>query len=265
MVTAYNAERYLAFLYTTGGVASLIQIICTAIVWLHWRVVLNTCAGNFQSYTSYYDERDCGCILYGRDTLSYFVGSHVGYCYWATFGLVIPLIFSFIFGCYHVYRVCCRSNKPRQGKMHVHQRSTEVIQLTVEQEMAQVDDVSPYFWTPAMIIGIIIAIYSLVHAILMLDGFLSTCKQYRNRVLKHINAIGRAVGVIQSRLSCGAIFDFMDYIQDDLSLERRRDYRINTAIPFILAVIAAWIVFISWVGIVVINIIRFRQSRQLRI
>lgn len=193
MVTAYNSERYLAFLYTTGGVASLIQIICTAIVWLHWRVVLNTCAGNFQSYTSYYDERDCGCILYGRDTLSYFVGSHVGYCYWATFGLVIPLIFSFIFGCYHVYRVCCRSNKPRQGKMHVHQRSTEVIQLTVEQEMGQEDDVSPYFWTPAMIIGIIIAIYSLVHAILMLDGFLSTCKQYRNRVLKHINAIGRAV------------------------------------------------------------------------
>lgn len=192
MLTPYHSERYLAFLYTTGGVASFLQIICTAIVWLHWRVVLNTCAGNFQSYTSYYDERDCGCILYAKDTLSYFVGSSVGYCWWATFGLVIPLIFCFIFGCYHVYRVCCRSNKPRKGETRIHQRSTEIMHLTVEQEITE-DDVSPYFWTPAMVIGIIMAIYSLVHAILMLDGFLSTCKQYRNRVLKHISAIGRTV------------------------------------------------------------------------
>lgn len=134
MLTPYSAERYLALLYTIGGVASFLHIICTAIVWLHWRVVLNTCAGNFQSYTSYYDERDCGCIFYARDTLSYFVGSDAGFCYWAAFGLVIPLLFCFVFGCYHVYRVCCRSNKPRSGKMQIRQRSTEIMQLTIEQE-----------------------------------------------------------------------------------------------------------------------------------
>lgn len=154
MLTPYSAERYLALLYTVGGggfinitwsfvmtstsnllsVASFLHIICTAVVWLHWRVVLNTCAGNFQSYTSYYDERDCGCIFYARDTLSYFVGSDAGFCYWAAFGLVIPLLFSFVFGCYHVYRVCCRSNKPRSGKMQIRQQSTEIMQLTIEQE-----------------------------------------------------------------------------------------------------------------------------------
>jgi len=263
----YNSERYLAYLYSIGGVASLLCTICMAIVWLHWRVVLNTCAGNFQSYASYYDERDCGCIIYARDTLSYFVGSDVGYCYWATFGMIIPLFFCFIFGCYHVYRVCCRGvSKPRTGKMHVHQRSTEIIQLTVEQEEQKQNDVSPYFWSPASIVAIVMIIYTLVHSIMLTDGYLSTCKQYRNRVIKYINANGgQMVGVLQSRLSCGAIFDFMDYLHEDLSFERRRDYRINTAIPFTLAVIAAWVAMVCWIGILIVNFMRYRATRSVRI
>lgn len=78
MVQIYSSERYLAYLYSIGAFASLLCTICMAVVWLHWRVVLNTCAGNFQSYASYYDEKDCGCILYARDTLTYFVGSDIG-------------------------------------------------------------------------------------------------------------------------------------------------------------------------------------------
>jgi hypothetical protein len=157
---------------------------------------LNTCAGNFQSYASYYDEHDCGCFLYAKDTLSYFVGSHVGYCYYTTFALILPLLFSFIFGCYHVYRVCCRSNKPRSGKMEVRQRSAEIMQLTIEQEDMQ-DDISPYFWTPTSIIAIFMVVYTLVHAILLTDGFFSTCKQYRNRIVKNVHATGQLVKMFQ--------------------------------------------------------------------
>lgn len=193
MVQLYNSERYLAYLYSIGGFCSLLQIICTAIIWLHWRIVLNTCAGNFQSYSSYYDERDCGCILFARDTLTYFVGSSVGYCYWATFGLVFSLLFCFIFGCFHVYRVCCNTQKPRSGKMEVRQRSTEIMQLTIEQEMQEVDGISPYYWTPACIVAVVMVIYSFVHAIMLTDGFLTTCKQYRNRVIKHTLAKGEMV------------------------------------------------------------------------
>lgn len=119
----YIAEKYLAYLYSIGGTLCLLCTICMAIIWNHWRVVLNTCAGNFQSYPSYYDERDCGCILFASDTLSYFVGGSVGHCYWITFGLLVPLAFCFIFGCYHVFRVCFKTqNKPRSGKMHMRQR-----------------------------------------------------------------------------------------------------------------------------------------------
>lgn len=149
--------------------------------------------------------------------------------------------------------------------MENRQRSTEILQLTVEQDVASADDVSPYFWSPATIIAFVMTIYTLVHAIILTDGFFTTCKQYRNRVVKYVHATGQMVGVLQSRLSCGAIFDFMDYLHEDLSFERRRDYRINTAIPFILAVIAAWLTVVAWIGILVVNFMRYRQSRPLRI
>lgn len=191
---SYESERILALLYSVGGFASLLCTICTAIIWLHWRVVLNTCAGNFQSYASYYDERDCGCILYARDTLTYFVGSSVGYCYWATFALIIPLFFCFIFGCYHVYRVCCRSAKPRSANLKYNQNTRDEMSLTINEEIREGnDDVSPYFWTPAWIIALLMVIYSLVHSIMLTDGFFSTCKQYRNRIVKHVHATGQMV------------------------------------------------------------------------
>lgn len=76
--------------------------------------------------------------------------------------------------------------------MEVHQRSTEIIQLTVDQDVGG-DDVSPYFWTPASIIAIVMTIYTLVHAIILTDGFFSTCKQYRSRVVKYVHATGQMV------------------------------------------------------------------------
>lgn len=38
MMTPFRSERTLAYLYSIGGFASLLQVICTAIIWLHWRI-----------------------------------------------------------------------------------------------------------------------------------------------------------------------------------------------------------------------------------
>lgn len=143
-------------------------------------------------------------------------------------------------------------------------RSQEIMTLTIEQEMVQ-DGISPYYWTPAASISAVMIIYTLVHAIMLSDGFFKTCKQYRNEVVKNVHATGNMVGVIQGRLSCSAIFDFMDYLHPDLSFERRRDYRINTSIPLIMAVIASWVSVGCWIGALVINIMRARASRRVRI
>lgn len=34
----FRSEHTLAYLYSVGGFASLLQVICTAIIWLHWRI-----------------------------------------------------------------------------------------------------------------------------------------------------------------------------------------------------------------------------------
>lgn len=119
----YSSERLLAVFYSIGTLCTFLVCICMSILWVHWRVVLNTCAGNFQSWPSYYDERDCGCFLYASDTLSYFVGSYIGWCYFAAFGIILPLVSFFIFGSYHVFRVCFgKSQKPRSAKTEVTHR-----------------------------------------------------------------------------------------------------------------------------------------------
>lgn len=159
----------------------------------------NTCAGSFQTYYSYYDEKDCGCFLWGKDTLSYFVGSDIGFCYWAVFGLILTILVSFFYGCYHGYRQWCRTQRPREAKMNLRQRSTEIMQLTVEQDMTE-DEISPYWWTPASVIAFFMFIYCLVHAIMLTDGIFATCKAYRNRIIKSIHGTGQIVS--HARCNC---------------------------------------------------------------
>jgi hypothetical protein len=90
--------------------------------------------------------------------------------------------------------------------MEVRQRSTEIMQLTIEQEDMQ-DDISPYFWTPTSIIAIVMVFYTLVHAILLTDGFFSTCKQYRNRIVKNVHATGQLVSWKHHNVLSRAISD----------------------------------------------------------
>lgn len=66
--------------------------------------------------------------------------------------------------------------------------------------------------------------------------------------------------VIHNRLSCGAIFDYMDFLQPDANNWRRND-EINTGLALQIAILASWFNFFSWVGIVVINFIMARERR----
>jgi hypothetical protein len=57
----------------------------------------------------------------------------------------------------------------------------------------------------------------------------------------------------------------MDYLHEDLSYERRRDYRINTSIPYYISLFSIWIACICWLGIIFINIKGYQNSRRVRI
>lgn len=170
-----------------------------------------------------------------------------------------------ILGLFHVFRVCFNNKgKPRKGTTTVRQRSGDIIVMTTEAELAE-DDISPYYWTPVAVIAGFFTIYTLVHAIMLTDGFFKTCKQYRYELVKHIQAGGPMVGVLQSRLSCGAVLDFMDYLHPNVSFERRRDDRINTSLALIIAIICSWLCVAGWIGILVVNVMRSRASRSVRV
>lgn len=111
-----NHEKLLAIFYPLVVACGFICSVTTAVAWSHWKYVLDTCVS-----TSYY-EVNCGCILKGLSTITYFIGGHVGYCHWATFGLLLPMFIAIIFGCYHVWRICFGVRGKRHGQQTVRQR-----------------------------------------------------------------------------------------------------------------------------------------------
>lgn len=88
-------------------------------------------------------------------------------------------------------------------------RSGEVIVMTARSDVDD-HDISLQYWIPASIASGFMVIWSLVHAIMYLDGYLQSCRQYRNELIKYMHA------TMQSRLSCTAVFDFMDDLHPDV-------------------------------------------------
>ncbi|XP_075159561.1 uncharacterized protein LOC142232778 [Haematobia irritans] len=250
---SYGAERYLAYLYPIVIASSIICCITAGIGWTHWRYVLNGCP-----------ETNCGCFLYGRNAFRSFDGGHIAYCYFATYGLIFPLLFCIVLGIYHVYRVCMGVGKRKSGTTTIRQRSGDMIVVTTESEITA-NDVSPYYWMPTSIIACIMAIYTLVYSSIFTDGYHVTCKHYREALLKDIQGIGNIVSVIQGRLSCSAVFDFMDYLVYNDNPERHRYGRINSAICFNLTLVFGWLAVISWIAIAVINIVQTRRTKAARV
>lgn len=137
--------------------------------------------------------------------------------------------------------------------------------MTARSEESNDNTVSPYYWIPAAIASAIMIVYSLVHASMLLDGFLYSCRQYRNELIKYIRASGPMVLAIQGRITCASVFDFMDYLHPDVSFDRRRVDRINTSVCLVLALITTWLSVILWIAVFVINVIQARRTRKIRV
>lgn len=132
---------------------------------------------------------------------------------------------------------------------------------------SEVDDneVSPNYWIPATIASGLMVIYSLIHAIIYVDGVWQTCYQYRSELIKYMQVTGQLVQAVQGRISCNAVFDFMDYIHPDVSYDRRRYDRIDTSWCMRLAVLSTVATFALWCGIFFVNLSQARRTSKLRI
>lgn len=139
-----------------------------------------------------------------------------------------------------------------------------MIVMTSRSELTE-KSVSPYYWVPVSIISGFFTVYALVLGIIFTDGFVRTCNQYRHELVKVMNSSGNQVAAIRGRLSCAAIFDFMDYLHQDLSYEKRREGRINTSAAMIIGLIMVWISFVCWLFAMIINIRQSRAHRSVRV
>lgn len=127
------------------------------------------------------------------------------------------------------------------------------------------DSLDSLLGLPSTVISVIMTIYQLIYAAIFTDGFEVTCKQYRESLLKEIQGVGNIVPAIKARLSCAAVFDFMDYLVESISYERRRYGRINTAACLYITLILSWFVLFAWIIISIINVVHLRRTRSARV
>lgn len=109
-----KCEKWLSYIYPIIIVCGFVCGATSAIVWNHWKYVLDTCV-----------ERNCGCILNGVSTITYFTGGHIAYCHYVTFALLLSMGVALIFGSYHVWRVCMSKNSRTPNRHSARQRYVE--------------------------------------------------------------------------------------------------------------------------------------------
>lgn len=80
-------------------------------------------------------------------------------------------------------------------------------------------------------------------------------------LLQQLHATGDHATAIHFRLTCQAIFDFMDYIQKDAPNSRRGDF-INTGIALQIALLTSWLSVILWIVVVIHTAIRAYKERN---
>ncbi|XP_071865709.1 uncharacterized protein [Bombus fervidus] len=228
-------ERFLSFLYISSVITSFISMICMAVLWHYWTFILDVCISI-----------DCGCILYSKNTFSTFVGGKGSLCKFAVFGLVPTAILDLCLAGYHGYRgyikkdsnAPVRTNNDNSREFEINEPST------VDTRRRQ--RLTPYQkWMPFVFLAILLSCLSLSHAIIVTDGFYQTCDHYRVMLIQNLGSTGREAEVIHQRLSCGAIFDFMDYLQPNDSTWNRAKPP-DSGVVLRLAIVFTWYNFISW-------------------
>lgn len=96
----YYTERRLSWCYFLVSVLLGVSVICIAIPYNHWRTTLDVCPGG------YFENTNCGCILFGLRTNHFFNGGHNSYCLYAIFGPLPVLVYAIVMALFHMYRVC---------------------------------------------------------------------------------------------------------------------------------------------------------------
>lgn len=255
-MSQYATERRLAWFYS---LLFLLLLTCTAafaIVFNHWNTTLDVCLG------SRVENTNCGCILYGMDTFTFFTGSRNVNCHYITYAPIPMIVYALVMAAFHIYRVCISDKgKYEKDTQTIQQTEGEIMVMTARTRVVADNDPVIHCWIPTAVIASVFALYNLIHAAILTDGYLKTCNQYRGYIIKTTRATGNQVTAIHYRLNCQAIFDFMDYIHPDVLSSRRGEF-INTGLALQIALFCTWIGVILWILVAVHTSLRAHKERE---
>nr|CAD7261422.1 unnamed protein product [Timema shepardi] len=267
-MSRYTYESRLAVLYLASTLLSIVTTVCTLVPYEHWREILDVCV----------DVR-CNCMLYGSDTFNFFTGGSRIFCLFVVFASAPALVVGMVMAGYHGYRVCisARHHTPN-GRKSKSLRNGEVAVVKPQNENPEMTTPICQCWTMVALLGITIGLLILAAAIILTDGYVKTCNEYRKTLVKTLPTTGLATKVIYNRLSCSSILDFMDYLEPTTRPFRRRenfDYSrpyeerdftrgdfINTAASLLLAIFTSWINCALWGLIVIHNFVLAKLARS---
>ncbi|XP_076766840.1 uncharacterized protein LOC143433376 [Xylocopa sonorina] len=245
-----QVERILSVLYISSVILSVTSLICLATVWQYWAWALDVCISI-----------DCGCILYGINNFRTFMGGDAKLCHFGAYGLVPAILIGLCLGGYHGYRCCINRHLDAPVRLYNNINRNLNADEPVETAVAVRPKRRTRYkqWIPTTFLAVLLSCLSLAHAVVMTDGYYKTCEQYRKRLIQLLNSTGREAEVVHNRLSCGAIFDFMDYLQSDTN-NWTQGKEIDTGFALRLAIISTWFNFLAWIFAFLLNTIMARKQ-----
>ncbi|XP_044750878.1 uncharacterized protein LOC123311146 [Coccinella septempunctata] len=245
-MTQISVEKRLSVIYGLAVATGLVVTISVSIAWTHWKSTLDQCV-----------YKNCSCILFGKHTPDIFLGGPEASCIFVTYGPILSILFSVSFLCFHGYRYLFMKERPNARSVMRKTGDGETIHMAV-----QSDDSNPLpkaFWVTVSSMSIIFLIYSVVHFIIFLSGYYRTCKEYRKTLENELGLRGSALPVIHMRLSCGGIFDFMDYLHPIPENSYRYGF-IDTGLTLMIGITTSFLSVILFTAASYFNVKRARLN-----
>ncbi|KAK3931607.1 Lysine-specific histone demethylase 1A [Frankliniella fusca] len=261
-----SSTRTLAALSSALCCSSLLCVVTLAVILSHWHDALDGCT-----------LADCGCLLYARAATSSFAytGSDVSLCWFSGAAPLPGLAVAVSLAAWYGYRGWVRpgpASGQRRAMQVVRGADGSGVRLMVQPrgpgapppslpaaphpharrlvKSAALYTVLFSLMTVQGVLCLLLALFAVSHAAVLTDGFLVACREYRHAVLKTLRASGNLAELVNDRLTCPVIFDFLDYMKPDVREAfqgdnhwfpgQRKLTTVNTGAALVISLLAAY-------------------------
>ncbi|XP_068085050.1 uncharacterized protein [Anabrus simplex] len=257
----FTKEYILAMLYLMAAAFSGVTVISVSRVWTHWSPVLDTCI----------DIR-CGCILYATRSAHLAVGGDNYLCHFASFSSVPVVILGLLLAGYHIFRACTIKAKitTLESMYRYQSRNGGDVVLLNSHHHQHIAVIGNPDWKLLALLSGLVSILLAANAAILTEGFFETCQEFRSALVKALSGGTPALAaVVRERLSCNAVFDLMDYMEQNIvkngtqgKLEYFHKEILDTSFYLQIGIVASWFNLVIWVVTLTCNSLLAKSVAQ---